>query len=125
MNSSTSNSSGSTWWHWLVIIGGFLLVANFSTVRDSFSAPIAYDAAVAGEVVLYGTTWCGYCKKARALLDRHNIPYQDLDVEKSASAQAAFQKIGGRGVPVITVGNKAMHGFDYSRLRKLLECADC
>lgn len=102
-----------------------MLVLNFSTVRDSVSEPIAYDAAIAGEVVLYGTVWCGYCKKARAVLDRHNIPYQDLDVEKSAEANAAFQRLGGRGVPLITVGDKAMSGFDYSKLRKMLECADC
>lgn len=112
-------------WHWAVILAAFLIVLNFASIRDTVGGTIDYDAAVAGEVTLYGTTWCGYCRKVRALLRRHDIPFNDLDIEKNQTAARAFQLLGGRGVPVVTVGDRIVHGFNYSRLRKLLECGDC
>ena len=109
---------------WLVLAGIFAIVVNFSAIRDRLSPTIDYDANVVGSVTLYGTEWCGYCKKARTMLRRHNIPFQDLDVESSDEANRQFQAIGGRGVPVITVGDQVVHGYNYARLRKLLEGED-
>lgn len=68
-------------------------------------------AAGSKPVILYGTTWCGYCKKARAYFRAHDIAFTDLDVESDASAKAQFQAMGGRGVPVILVGDTRINGF--------------
>ena len=40
----------------------------------------------APEIIMYGTTWCGQTRRARALLDRNNIPYRwiDIDIELDA-----------------------------------------
>ncbi|MEM7081481.1 MAG: glutaredoxin family protein [Pseudomonadota bacterium] len=123
--STPPKKTGAPLWHWLVIAGAFFVVLNFSTLRDTLGEPIAYNASEAGAVTMYSTSWCGYCKKMRRILDRHNIPYQDLDIEQNAQANRDFQRLGGRGVPVVTVGDRVVHGFNYSRLRKVLECADC
>lgn len=72
-----------------------------------------------GRVVLYGTTWCGYCKKARQYFDAHHISYADLDIEKDAGARAQYDSFGGNGVPVIFVGNRRMNGFDASSFDQL------
>ena len=112
-------------WHWAIILGAFLVVFNFASIRDAVSGPIDYDASLAGEVTLYSTTWCGYCAKVRAMFNRHDIPFTERDVEKDAAAAEAFQRLGGRGVPVVTVGNRIVYGYDYARLRNLLECDDC
>lgn len=118
-------SKKSDWLQWAGLIIAFLVVVNFAELREKLGGDIAYDAVRAGPVVLYGTTWCGYCRKTRRFLDRHQIPFEDLDIEKSAGANAAFQRIGGRGVPVVTVGDDIVHGYNMARLRTLLECADC
>lgn len=72
-----------------------------------------------GRVVLYGTTWCGYCKKARQYFDARHISYADLDIEKDAGARAQYDSFGGNGVPVIFVGNRRMNGFDAASFDQL------
>lgn len=63
-------------------------------------------------VVLYSTTWCGYCKKAINYMDTRNIPYINKDIESSADNKTEYQKIGGTGpVPYIVFGDKVMKGF--------------
>lgn len=71
----------------------------------------AASGAGAKSVVLYGTSWCGYCKKARAHFRSRNIAFTDLDIETDASAKALFEALGGRGVPVILVGDTRINGF--------------
>ncbi len=112
-------------WHWVVIVGAFMVVLNYGTLQDMVGGKIEYDAQAAGPVTLYSTTWCGYCRKTRVVLNRHDIPFKELDIENNEQASRAFQRLGGRGVPVITVGNRVVHGYNLSRLRKLLECGDC
>jgi glutaredoxin len=68
---------------------------------------------------MYGTRWCGYCKKARQYFEANGIAYADLDIEQSKVALAEFQAIGGRGVPVILVGSRRMNGFDAEGFRRL------
>ena len=110
---------------WVLMITIFLIVINFAEIRETFRGDISFNEAESGEVVLYGTAWCGYCRKMRRFLNRHEIPFQDLDIEKSASAYSSFERIGGKGVPVVTVGTRAVHGYNISRLRKPLESIAC
>lgn len=63
-------------------------------------------------VVMYATSWCPYCAKARAYFTRNRIAYVEHDVEKSAAARAEFRRLGGRGVPLILVGRERLDGFD-------------
>ena len=74
-----------------------------------------------GEVKLYSTVWCGYCKKARSLLKATGVNFVELDIEKSQQAEAEYRKLGGRGVPVIVVGDVVLHGFDRERLLRVFE----
>jgi len=81
-------------------------------------------AAVQGErVKLYTTTWCGYCKKARAYLKSRNIPFEDIDVETTDRGRREYREIGGNGVPVIFVGERRMDGYDQGGLQAMLKAA--
>lgn len=77
--------------------------------------PVA--ARPSGGVVLYGTEWCGYCKKARAWLTKRRIQFVDRDVEADPAAaaelaaKAAALGLKLRGVPVIDVRGQLMVGF--------------
>lgn len=73
----------------------------------------------ARDVVMYGTRWCGYCKKARAHFHAQGIAFTDLDVEADADAKARFEALGGGGVPVILVGDTRINGFDAAAFDRI------
>jgi mycoredoxin len=64
------------------------------------------------EVVLYATSWCGYCAKTRSLFAEQGIVYREEDIEKSADSRRRYENLGGRGVPVIDVRGTVIHGYD-------------
>jgi len=83
--------------------------AKAKVVEDriqSYSAPATTQA-----VVMYATSWCGYCAQARAYFAKNRIRYVEYDVEKDAAAKAEFKRLGGRGVPLIVQGGSVMRGF--------------
>ena len=81
--------------------------ASSATGQDSAPAP-------SGQVVLYGTSWCGVCTHARAWLSAKGIPFADRDIERDRSAARTLhdkqrkQNQHGRGVPVIEVNGKLL-----------------
>jgi mycoredoxin len=66
----------------------------------------------ASEVILYATSWCGYCAKTREFLHQRGIAYIEVDIEKSAEGRRAYDALGGRGVPLLKVNNTLVHGYD-------------
>jgi glutaredoxin len=78
------------------------------------------------QVVLYGTSWCGYCKEARAYFKRKHVDFVEKDVEKDPGAQAELiQKavaagVQPHGVPVIDVYGKLVLGWSESEVERAL-----
>ena len=73
------------------------------------------------EVVVYTTSWCGWCKKTRAWLDAKGIDYENRDIEANAEwAQEIHDLTGSGGVPVIVIDGKVIKGFDQAQMEKLL-----
>jgi len=72
------------------------------------------------QVIMYTTSRCPACKVAKQYMAQKGIPYQEIDVETSREGMEAFQKLGGRGVPLIMVGNKRMEGFNSQELERML-----
>lgn len=82
--------------------------------------PTAAAADVAG-VTMYSTSWCPHCKRARAYFAEKGIRFTEIDVEKSESGRRDYEALGGKGVPVILVGDRMMRGFSpagFERLRR-------
>ena len=79
--------------------------------------------AVRSGVTMYATAWCGYCKQARQHFARGGIRYTELDIEKSAAAEAEYKRLGGKGVPVILVGSQRMDGYGEAQLAQMLKAA--
>ncbi len=71
-------------------------------------------------VVMYSTSWCCVCKNARNYMQSNDIKFKEYDIEVNASANSKYKKLGGKGVPLITVGNNKMSGFSASRLESML-----
>ena len=54
-------------------------------------------------VIVYATDWCPDCRRAKRFLDRHNIPYQwvNIDHDKEAEQLVIKTNQGMRSVPTI------------------------
>ena len=70
------------------------------------------------KVIMYSTSWCGYCKKARAYFNSNNIPFNEYDVETTIKGKRDYEKLGGDGVPIILMGNKRMNGFSVEKFKR-------
>ena len=55
------------------------------------------------EIVLYGTSWCGDCHRARWFFDNYGIDYTDIDIDsdEAAAAKVIALNKGNRTVPTI------------------------
>lgn len=72
-------------------------------------------------VTIYSTPTCHFCQLAKDFLKEKGIGHTEhnvaTDLEKR---QEMIQKSGQMGVPVITIGNELIVGFDKERLASLL-----
>jgi glutaredoxin 3 len=65
------------------------------------------------DVVVYSTTSCGYCVRAKALLGKLGIKFEEVDVSNDADKrQWLVQTTGRRTVPQIFINGEAIGGFD-------------
>jgi len=104
----------------LVVCFALLIYQKWDDI-NSYINPSSEPLNVAqGEVVLYSTVWCGYCRKTRELLSKKNVPFKEYDIEKSDKARRQFVSLGGKGVPVLVVGNAVIHGYDKRKIEKAL-----
>ncbi|HXO66939.1 MAG TPA: glutaredoxin family protein [Candidatus Dormibacteraeota bacterium] len=54
-------------------------------------------------LTMFTTRWCGDCRLAQRVLDRHGIDYQMVDITEDATARRYVEEINGgyRSVPTI------------------------
>lgn len=54
-------------------------------------------------IIMYGTSWCGDCRLARMVLDKHAISYEDIDIDEVPEGRARVIELnqGNRSVPTI------------------------
>jgi glutaredoxin 3 len=63
-------------------------------------------------VQVYSTPYCGYCVRAKALLDRLRIPFEEIDVAGNYAARAWLaQTTGQRTVPQIFIDGESIGGY--------------
>lgn len=65
------------------------------------------------QVVMYTTSWCPYCSRARMLFASKGVEYTEIDVESVEGARDEMRARTGRtSVPQIFVGDRHLGGFD-------------
>jgi len=72
-------------------------------------------------VKILSTTWCGVCKTAKQYLAGKGIYFSEYDVETSDIGRLEYKRLGGKGVPIILVGNQRMDGFSAKKLDEMLK----
>jgi glutaredoxin 3 len=64
-------------------------------------------------ITVYTTGWCGYCRRAKALLTDKKLAFQEIDVEADAKLREDMVARSGRSsVPQIFVGDTHVGGCD-------------
>jgi mycoredoxin len=61
------------------------------------------EATEASVLTMYTTPWCGYCKRLKAQLDRADIEYVEIDIERDPAAAAYVMSVNGGNQTVPTV----------------------
>ena len=66
------------------------------------------------KVEIYSTMWCGYCARARALLQKKGVAFEDIDIETDTSRRdEMIKRAGGRmTVPQIFIDGAYIGGSD-------------
>jgi glutaredoxin 3 len=67
---------------------------------------------------MYTTRWCGYCDRAKALLEARGLAYEEIRSDHDPEFRAKVLDLTGRWtVPQILVGGKPIGGFTELRER--------
>jgi glutaredoxin 3 len=61
---------------------------------------------------VYSTRWCGYCVRAKALLESRGIEYEEISLDSDpAFRQKLFDLTGGWTVPQILIDGRPIGGY--------------
>ncbi len=64
-------------------------------------------------VKIYTTDYCGYCKRAKTLLQSKGIPFEEIDVtHDDAKREWLVKTTGLKTVPQIFIDEQPIGGFD-------------
>jgi glutaredoxin 3 len=63
-------------------------------------------------IEVYTTRWCGYCVRAKALLESRSIPYDEIFLDDDpAFRQTVHDRTGGWTVPQILIDGEPIGGY--------------
>jgi glutaredoxin 3 len=66
---------------------------------------------------MYTTEWCGYCVRAKALLDARGLESEQIDLGADPAFRARLNELtGGWTVPQIVVDDRVIGGYAELRL---------
>lgn len=63
-------------------------------------------------IQMYTTAWCGYCVRAKALLDARGLEYEEIPLDGQSDFRARIQeRTGGWTVPQIVIDGRPIGGY--------------
>ncbi len=64
-------------------------------------------------VKVYTTSYCPYCAKAKQILTKKSIPFEEIDVTGNDQKRQEVQdRYGWMTVPIIVIGDQCIGGAD-------------
>ena len=73
------------------------------------------------KVTIYSTPTCHFCQMAKEFFKDNNVEYTDYNVaEDIEKRQEMVEKSGQMGVPVISIDEQVIVGFDENKLKETL-----
>jgi glutaredoxin len=81
----------------------------------------SYQTKKKADVVLYTTSWCPYCRKARDYLRSRGVDFIEYDIEKDKEAAVRKRQLDNRGgVPFAIINGRSISGFSASAYERAL-----
>ncbi len=73
------------------------------------------------ELTIYTTSWCPYCKRAKAALDERSVSYREVDIEQQPEwvSQIETWNGGNRTVPTFVIGEEIVTYNERARIEEL------
>lgn len=56
-----------------------------------------------GELTVYSTIWCGFCRRLKLQLDEAGVAYREIDIDRDPEAAAFVRQVNGGNQTVPTV----------------------
>lgn len=79
------------------------------------------------QVLVYSAFWCPDCREAKRFLQTHNIPFTEVDIEKTpGAAEEVMKQTGKRAIPQFVIDGEWVQpyrpgeGFLYDEMAKRL-----
>jgi len=75
-----------------------------------------------GGIVMYCTSWCPGCRRARIWLADHNLPYKEVDISKNQTAASQVREWTGgyETTPTFDIDGNIVIDFDEEKLIQIL-----
>jgi glutaredoxin len=90
-------------------------------VRKKEETRPTFERKRKADVVLYTTSWCPYCRKARDYLRSRGIDFVEYDIEKDKEAAIRKKQLDNRGgVPFAIINGRSISGFSASAYERAL-----
>lgn len=71
-------------------------------------------------IVIYTSNKCPHCQAAKQYFDSKKLPYRLCDVG-TPRGRKEHAALGARGVPVIKIGDRVLHGFSPKAVEQALK----
>ena len=79
------------------------------------------------DITVYTAAWCRDCREAKRFLDKHSIPYKEVDIERvPGAADEVLAHVGKKAIPQFVIDGKWVQpyrpgqGFLYEEMSALL-----
>jgi len=61
---------------------------------------------------MYTTAWCGYCVRAKALLEQRGLQFEEIRIDDDPNFRTKLEELtGGWTVPQIVIDDEPIGGF--------------
>jgi glutaredoxin len=78
-------------------------------------------------VIVYSAVWCRDCREAKRFLEKHQIAYTEIDIERvPGAAEEVMRHVGKRAIPQFVIDGQWVQpyrpglGFLYQEMCELL-----
>ena len=78
-------------------------------------------------VLVYSAPWCCDCRTAKRFLEKHGIPYQEVNIESApGAAEEVIRRTGKRAIPQFVINGEWVQpyrpgeGFLYEEMSERL-----
>ena len=90
------------------------------TAWNFMTKDAARPAGANPEIIVYTTTACGYCERARAYINEQGIAYVEKNTDHSSEYRRELRELGAGGVPFFLIDGKPHSGFERTSFERAL-----